>query len=129
MGVRGTTFKYVALAGVVLLVAGIAAAAWRTGALPIREWFRARSSPESGAPGDQVVVGKLVGPKQNILELSPDVSKFIGVQTTKVLPATEPRKLKLEGACTVNPDEQSHVRARFPGEVWDISKVKVRSET
>ena len=81
MGVRGTTFKYVALAGVVLLVAGIAAAAWRTGALPIREWFRARSSPESGAPGDQVVVGKLVGPKQNILELSPDVSKFIGVQT------------------------------------------------
>ena len=55
MGVRGTTiFKYVALGVAVLVVAGIAAAAWRTGALPIREWFKARSSSESGAAGDQV---------------------------------------------------------------------------
>src|SRR5207237_1587112 len=130
MGVRRTTiFKYVALGVAVLVVAGIAAAAWRTGALPIREWFKARSSSESGAAGDQVVSGKLIGDKQNILELPQEVAKFIGVQTTQVLPATEPRKLKLEGSLALNPDLLSHVRARFPGEVVELSKIKVTSET
>src|SRR5216684_3202650 len=130
MGVRGVTiFKYGALGVAVLAIVGIAAAAWRTGALPIGDWFRSRSSSESGGAGAQVVAGKLIGDKQNILELSQDVAKFIGVQTAEVRQATDPRKLKLEGSLALNPDLLAHIRARFPGEVVELSKAKVFSET
>jgi cobalt-zinc-cadmium efflux system membrane fusion protein len=130
MGVRGVTiFKYGALGVAVLAVVGIAAAAWRTGALPIGDWFRSRSSSDSGGAGAQVVAGKLIGDKQNILELSQDVAKFIGVQTAEVRQATDPRKLKLEGSLALNPDLLAHIRARFPGEVVELSKAKVFSET
>jgi membrane fusion protein, heavy metal efflux system len=122
-------FKYCALAFAILAVAGIAAAAWRTGALPLGEWWNKLNSSAEAPSGDrQTVPAKLAGKNQQTLELSAEVSKFIGVGVEEVRAATQARKLMLDGSLALSPERLSHVRARFPGEVVEVAKMPAGPE-
>ncbi len=120
----GGRLRWAAATGIILAVAGLAAALPALGMPGIQRFFNpsgARLVPPTSEPQ-----ARLASDNEEEIELPRKVIERLGVTSDPVRTAATPRALELSGSLTFNPNRLNRVQARFPGEVIALGTIEDR---
>lgn len=118
---KSRPLRWVLVAAVVLLVAGLAVAVPALGTPALQRFLNPSTGPVA-APNLESQA-RLVAGREDEIELPREVVGRLGVTTAPVQTAVTPRPLELAGSLSFDPNYLGRVQARFPGEVVALGTI------